>query len=71
MSDATRTLLLTGASRGIGHATVKSFARAGWRVLTVLRQPFSTDCPWSGGEQNHIQLDLGDADLLPADASAC
>jgi NAD(P)-dependent dehydrogenase (short-subunit alcohol dehydrogenase family) len=71
MSDATRTLLLTGASRGIGHATVKSFARAGWRVLTVLRQPFSTECPWPGGEQNHIQLDLGDADLLPADASAC
>ncbi|HUN12192.1 MAG TPA: oxidoreductase, partial [Rhabdaerophilum sp.] len=28
-----RTLLLTGASRGIGHATVKRFASAGWRVI--------------------------------------
>jgi NAD(P)-dependent dehydrogenase (short-subunit alcohol dehydrogenase family) len=25
-----RTLLLTGASRGIGHATVKRFSAAGW-----------------------------------------
>jgi NAD(P)-dependent dehydrogenase (short-subunit alcohol dehydrogenase family) len=65
MSDAIRTLLLTGASRGIGHATVKVFARAGWRVLTVSRQAFSRDCPWPGGEANHIQLDLADADRLP------
>ena len=30
-----RTLLLTGASRGIGHATVKRFSAAGWRVIRV------------------------------------
>ena len=28
-----RTLLLTGASRGIGHATVIRFSSAGWRVI--------------------------------------
>ena len=28
-----RTLLLTGASRGIGHAAVKKFSAEGWRVL--------------------------------------
>ena len=66
MSDIKKTLLLTGASRGIGHATVKCFARAGWRVLTVSRQAFSKDCPWPGGEQNHIQLDLADAAAMPA-----
>jgi NAD(P)-dependent dehydrogenase (short-subunit alcohol dehydrogenase family) len=66
MTDSQRTLLLTGASRGIGHATVKGFARAGWRVLTVSRQAFSKECPWPGGEQNHIQLDLSDpAQLTP------
>jgi NAD(P)-dependent dehydrogenase (short-subunit alcohol dehydrogenase family) len=27
-----RALLLTGASRGIGHATVKRFSAAGWRI---------------------------------------
>lgn len=55
-----KTLLLTGASRGIGHATVKRFAREGWRVLTCSRQPFSSDCPWPGGEQDHVQVDLSD-----------
>ena len=55
-----RTLLLTGASRGIGHATVKRFSAAGWRVLTVSRMAFSEDCPWEGGADNHIQLDLAD-----------
>ena len=29
-SDRENTLILTGASRGIGHATVKRFASAGW-----------------------------------------
>lgn len=59
-----RTLLLTGASRGIGHATVKRFSAAGWRVLTVSRMAFSEDCPWDAGEENHIQLDLSDLDAV-------
>ena len=60
MSNEThqKTLLLTGASRGIGHATVKKFSAEGWRVLTCSRQAFSPHCPWPGGEENHIQLDL-------------
>lgn len=64
-NEPLRTILLTGASRGIGHATVKRFGAAGWRVLTVSRQPFSEDCPWEGGRDNHIQLDLSDLDSLP------
>jgi NAD(P)-dependent dehydrogenase (short-subunit alcohol dehydrogenase family) len=55
-----RTLLLTGASRGIGHATGKLFYQSGWRVLTVSRAPFTEDCPWPGGGDNHIQADLSD-----------
>jgi len=55
-----RTLLLTGASRGIGHATVKRFSSEGWRVLTCSRKPFDERCPWPGGEENHIQVDLSD-----------
>ena len=55
-----KTLLLTGASRGIGHATVIKFAREGWRVISCSRQPFSPDCPWPGGAANHIQVDLSD-----------
>ncbi|MEM6680547.1 MAG: SDR family NAD(P)-dependent oxidoreductase, partial [Pseudomonadota bacterium] len=55
-----RTLLLTGASRGIGHATVKRFSSAGWRVISCSRQPFPEDCPWEAGEEDHIQVDLSD-----------
>ena len=65
-NQPTRTLLLTGASRGIGHATVKRFGAAGWRVLTVSRHAFSEHCPWDGGKDNHIQLDLSDLKGLPA-----
>ena len=57
-----KTLLLTGASRGIGHATVKKFSAEGWRVLTCSRQAFSDKCPWPGGEENHIQVDLSSPD---------
>ena len=57
-----KTLLLTGASRGIGHATVKRFEREGWRVLTCSRQPFDPRCPWPNGEANHVQIDLASPD---------
>lgn len=65
-----KTLLLTGASRGIGHATVKHFSAAGWRVLTVSRAPFSESCPWTDGRENHIQLDLADPDALESGVHA-
>ncbi|MBN8919837.1 MAG: SDR family oxidoreductase [Rhizobiales bacterium] len=57
-----RILLLTGASRGIGHATVKRFSAAGWRVITCSRHPFPENCPWEMGPEDHIQVDLGDPD---------
>ena len=55
-----RTLLLTGASRGIGHATVKRFSSAGWRVITCSRHAFPEECPWEAGPEDHIQVDLAD-----------
>ncbi|HSU05126.1 MAG TPA: SDR family oxidoreductase [Acetobacteraceae bacterium] len=61
-----RVLLLTGASRGIGHAAVKTFSDNGWRVLTISRHPFDPRCPWKGGERNHIQLDLSRIDSISA-----
>jgi len=53
-------MLLTGASRGIGHATVKLFLEHGWRILTVSRQPFSEECRWPSARESHIQADLAD-----------
>jgi NAD(P)-dependent dehydrogenase (short-subunit alcohol dehydrogenase family) len=66
-SDEKRTLILTGASRGIGHATVKRFSSAGWRVITCSRHAFPENCPWAAGPEDHIQVDLADpADTLRA-----
>src|SRR5688572_24829117 len=61
-----RTLLLTGASRGIGHATVKRFSAAGWRVITCSRHAFPENCPWAMGPEDHIQVDLGDPENTAA-----
>jgi NAD(P)-dependent dehydrogenase (short-subunit alcohol dehydrogenase family) len=61
-NEEQRTLILTGASRGIGHATVKRFASAGWRVITCSRHAFPENCPWAAGPEDHIQVDLADAD---------
>lgn len=58
-----RTLILTGASRGIGHATVKRFSSAGWRVITCSRHPFPENCPWEAGPEDHIQVDLSDKQI--------
>jgi len=61
IQDEKRTLILTGASRGIGHATVKRFSSAGWRVITCSRHAFPENCPWAAGPEDHIQVDLADA----------
>ena len=60
-AEEERTLVLTGASRGIGHATVKRFSSAGWRVITCSRHAFPENCPWAAGPEDHIQVDLSDA----------
>jgi len=62
INEETRTLILTGASRGIGHATVKRFSSAGWRVITCSRHAFPENCPWAAGPEDHIQVDLADED---------
>lgn len=59
-NQSRRILLLTGASRGIGHATVKRFSAAGWRVITCSRHGFPENCPWEMGPEDHIQVDLAD-----------
>ena len=66
MSNRQKVMVLTGASRGIGHATARLFSTFGWRVLTVSRQTFSPKCPWAAGPEDHVQMDLGDLDALPA-----
>jgi NAD(P)-dependent dehydrogenase (short-subunit alcohol dehydrogenase family) len=69
--DERKTMVLTGASRGIGHATARLFATAGWRVITCSRQPFDkVRCPWDAGPDDHLQIDLADRRSLPMAADA-
>ncbi|MBH5372218.1 SDR family NAD(P)-dependent oxidoreductase [Bradyrhizobium glycinis] len=61
-----KTMLLTGASRGIGHATAKLFSQAGWRVISCARQTFDSErCPWEAANEDHVQVDLSDHRMLP------
>lgn len=41
MTDKSKTIVVTGASSGIGKATVQVFARNGWNVIAAMRQPDS------------------------------
>jgi NAD(P)-dependent dehydrogenase (short-subunit alcohol dehydrogenase family) len=52
------TVLLTGASRGIGHATVKRFADAGWLVITSSREEVPADCRRDPNWTHHVVADL-------------
>jgi NAD(P)-dependent dehydrogenase (short-subunit alcohol dehydrogenase family) len=61
-NEERKVLILTGASRDIGHATVKRFSTAGWRVITCSRHPFPEHCPWEAGPEDDIQVDLADTD---------
>lgn len=60
--DDRKILVLTGASRGIGHATVKRFSGAGWRVITCSRHGFPENCPWEAGPEDHLQIHLSSPD---------
>lgn len=61
-----RTMLVTGASRGIGHSIVRKFAAEGWRIITLSRHPFERSrCPWEAGPEDHVQVDLADREQVP------
>ena len=56
-----RTLVLTGASRGIGHATVQRFSNEGWRIITCSREDIPDHCLADPNWTHHIPTDLFDA----------
>jgi NAD(P)-dependent dehydrogenase (short-subunit alcohol dehydrogenase family) len=55
-----KTLVLTGASRGIGHATVKRFSREGWRIVTCSRDEVPEECKRDPNWSHHLPTDLAD-----------
>ncbi len=60
------TVVLTGASRGIGHATVKRFSDEGWRVITCSREEVPEHCRRDPNWTHHIVADLGDPESRAA-----
>ncbi|RDD62553.1 SDR family NAD(P)-dependent oxidoreductase [Ferruginivarius sediminum] len=65
MSDQVKkTVVLTGASRGIGHAAVRRFSQEGWRIVTCSREDVPVECQRDPNWTHHITADLGDRDSL-------
>ena len=59
MTDHSRkTVVLTGASRGIGHATVQRFSAEGWRIVTCSREAIPEECKADPNWTHHITADL-------------
>jgi NAD(P)-dependent dehydrogenase (short-subunit alcohol dehydrogenase family) len=55
-----RTAILTGASRGIGHATVRRFSAEGWRIISCSREDAPPECRRDPNWTHHIPADLAD-----------
>jgi NAD(P)-dependent dehydrogenase (short-subunit alcohol dehydrogenase family) len=55
-----RTAILTGASRGIGHATVRRFSQEGWRIISCSREDAPAECKRDPNWTHHIPADLAD-----------
>ena len=71
MSDRDRTVLVTGASSGIGEACARAFAGAGWRVLCCARRVERIDALVeelrAGGAECHgFEVDVRDAEAVDA-----
>ncbi|MDX1402071.1 MAG: SDR family oxidoreductase [Kiloniellales bacterium] len=70
--DAKKTVILTGASRGIGHATVMRFSQEGWRMITCSREGIPEACQRDPNWVHHITADLAvpeDVELFIKDAN--
>ncbi len=60
MNSHEKTVVLTGASRGIGHVTVKRFSDNGWRVISCSREDVPPECKRDPNWAHHITADLSD-----------
>lgn len=63
-AEIKKTIILTGASRGIGHATVKRFSDEGWRIITCSREPIPEECRRDSNWTDHISADLAEPSSL-------
>ncbi|MFN8108775.1 MAG: SDR family oxidoreductase [Thermoleophilia bacterium] len=63
--ELTRSVLITGAARGIGRATAEAFAQAGWNVVAGVRDPAQL-VPFESDGIRVVALDVTDRDSVRA-----
>jgi len=66
MNTERKTVVITGASRGIGHATATLFLERGWRIITCARGDVPEECKRDPNWTEHIPTDLSDAESVKA-----
>lgn len=66
MDETRKTVVVTGASRGIGHAVARLFLERGWRIITCSRSEVPPECKRDRNWSLHVPTDLGDAESLAA-----
>ena len=65
MSD--KTILIVGASRGIGLGLAEAFAKDGWRVIATVRDKSKADALTRLGDKVRVEtVDMADAELVQA-----
>ncbi len=64
MEEDRKTVIVTGASRGIGHTTARLFLERGWQIITCSRDDTPEECKRDPNWTCHIPTDLGDAESL-------
>ncbi len=61
-----RTVLITGASRGIGQVTAQLFHDRGWNVAATMRSPNRCDLTADGRRMRTYRLDVSDTQSVTA-----
>jgi NAD(P)-dependent dehydrogenase (short-subunit alcohol dehydrogenase family) len=61
-----RTVVITGASRGIGHHTARCFLDRGWQIITCSRDDTPEACKRDPNWTMHVPTDLSDAASVEA-----
>ena len=64
MDEDKKTVVVTGASRGIGHQTARLFLERGWKIITCSREEAPAECGSDPNWTCHIATDLGNAESV-------
>ncbi|GAB6054423.1 SDR family oxidoreductase [Magnetospira thiophila] len=66
MTDHRKTVVITGASRGIGHATALLFFERDWEIITCARGAVPPECGRDPRWTLHVPTDLSNAESTAA-----